>query len=171
MALRLKQSIVFYMFCCMALLLTQCAYPQFHSLKPAEFADEIARMKATAKDDRNAYARAAAHRQLAMLYSYHKNPARDYHLALKELETYISLDPEKGKTNDIQNWLAVLRDLDRTSSEHKVAKNRIQQLVKENKELRETMEQLAGDNNDLRDTVEKLEQLDINIEKRRREVK
>ena len=85
--------------------------------------------------------RADAHLKLAAYYSNHKNA--DYPEALKELEAYAALDPEGAKKENIQNWLAVLREFERT-------KNRL----KESK-----------------DSLEQLKTLDIKIEEKRKKVK
>jgi outer membrane protein assembly factor BamD (BamD/ComL family) len=101
--------------------------------------------------------RAKSHLELARLYSSHKNPNLDYQRALKELEMYLSLNPDDAETDEIQNLLAILRELDRVTEENRKSRQKVNQLTKENKELKAS--------------VKELKNLDIKIEEKRRRVK
>jgi len=162
------------------------------TIKPGEFAGEIRRLDGIAQGHGDPSTRAAAHLQLAVLYSSYNNPSPDYSLALRELETYVSLKPEKVKDYEIANWLALLRELRKLENEMDGLKQRIDHLVrsekelkeaekkreKENRELRESEKELREaekkkekENRELRETVDQLKALDVQMEEKRKQVK
>jgi DNA repair exonuclease SbcCD ATPase subunit len=126
-----------------------------------------------------------SHLQLAWLYANYKNPKRDYKKALKEFETYRSLAPDGAGTDEIQNWLSILRALDRSEKELQQKQERISLLTGENAERKMELEQqmkkiqkmhaniekLQESNASLKKTIESLETLDLRIEKKRKSVK
>ncbi|HEX3036221.1 MAG TPA: hypothetical protein VHT73_14070 [Thermodesulfobacteriota bacterium] len=119
-----------------------------------------------------------AHLQLAMLHLSYKNPNPDYQRALDELEIYIFLDPDWGKKDEIQNWLAVLREIEKLSEENKIMKGSInllteenQNLVNENNEMKETIEQLETLDTEMKETIEQLKSLDLRLEEKRKNIK
>jgi hypothetical protein len=137
-------------------LIAQCAPPnlqkgtnletislQYAELKPPSFHKEIERLQENAQKPQDPADNALVHLRLSLLFAHHRNQAPNYSLALKELETYTSLAPEEGKSEIIQDWLSLLREIVR--------------LDRENKEMKEKMEQLKD--------------LDIELEKRRKLVK
>jgi hypothetical protein len=138
-----------FLWCCVLILLADCTSarretgPGLSDVKTGKFAGEMARLEEIAKNDPDPFARAEAHLSRARLYSSYKNPNPDYRQALRELEKYLSFNPPKGKTVEIRNWLAILRELDRVKKE----------------------------NNDLKDILERLKNLDITIEEKRKQVK
>lgn len=132
-----------------------CSFMPFTPpLSPDDFTSEIARMEAVAKEDPDLSKRTQAHRRLAVLYSHYKNPAPNYLKALKELEAYISLDPEQGKKDDIQNFLSLLK--------------RIETLTKENQKAKDDYRKTRDENQKLKETIENLKRLDVQHEKRKR---
>lgn len=142
------------------LMLSGCAYPLFFDLKPADFTTEIQQYKA-ARNDPDSSVRATSHYRLAVLYSHHSNPSPDYPLALKELEAFIALDPQRAATDEVRNRLTLLRELERANGENR-------KLIKENRELKNSVEQLTRENREFKDTLEKMERLDIMIEEKRK---
>jgi hypothetical protein len=134
------------------IMLTQCtpAYreaPPLPGMEAEKMSDEVARLEETADKHTDPTVRVKAQLQLAKLYSSHKNPRPNYQRALKRLEMYLSFDPTQGETDEMQNWLALLREL-----------------VRERDELRK-------ENRELKDTVEELKNLDIKMEEKRKQVK
>ncbi|HAM51736.1 MAG TPA: hypothetical protein DCP92_14025 [Nitrospiraceae bacterium] len=118
-------------------------FQRYAEMKPGRFHKEIEQLQENAQKPLDSPASAPVHLQLALLYGHHRNQAPNYSMALKELETYISLAPEEGKAEMIQNWLSLLKEIVR--------------LDRENKEMKEKVEQLKD--------------LDIELEKRRKLVK
>ncbi len=115
--------------------------------------------------------------QLAMLHSSYKNPKPDYQRALDELEAYIFLDPDGGRKDEIQNWLAVLRVLQRFEEENNKIKwiiNQLtienQNLTEENKAMKETIEQLETLDKERKETIEQLKSLDLQLEEKRKNI-
>ena len=140
-------------------LLSQCTLAPLHKdaelkdmkystrLKPKDFPKEIARLEKIAKTNPDISVQARAHLQLALLHADHKNPFPDYLRAVKGLETFISLEPEGGKADDIQNLLALLK--------------KIELLTKENNRIKE-------ENQKMKDIIENMKSLDIQLEQKRK---
>jgi DNA repair exonuclease SbcCD ATPase subunit len=128
---------------------------------------------------------ASAHLQLARLYANSKNPKMDYKKALREFETYRSLAPEEAKADEIQNWLSILRALDRSqkelqqkqetisllTGENAERKMELEQQVKKMQKMQANFEKLQESNTRLKKTIEGLETLDLRIENKRKSVK
>jgi hypothetical protein len=126
-------------------------------LKTEKIPDEIERLEEIADKHADPSIRAKAYLHLAKLYSSYKNTKPNYQQALKKLEMYLSFEPAKGETDEMQNWLALLRELVKEHDEIRKAKQTINQLAKENKELK--------------DAVEELKNIDIQMEEKRKQVK
>jgi predicted nucleic acid-binding Zn-ribbon protein len=118
-----------------------------------EFLQETSRLEKRASEHPETFARAQSHLQLAFLYVNYRNPQLNYTRALQEMESYLSLAPAKEKTDDVQNWLAVLREVGKLQTG-------MERMQKQNKSLRD---EVAG----LKETIEKLKSLDRHIEQRR----
>jgi predicted RNase H-like nuclease (RuvC/YqgF family) len=119
-----------------------------------EFSQETSRLERLAREAPETSVRAQSHLQLAFLYVNYRNPQLNYSRALQEMESYRSLAPAKSQTEDLQNWLAILKE---------VAKLRtgLERVQKANKSL---SDEVAG----LKETIERLKSLDRQIEERRR---
>ena len=141
------------------LLLSQCTPAPLHKdaelkdmkfsagLKPKDFSREIARLEKIAKTHPDVSVQARAHLQLAMLFLDYRNPAVNYLRALRELEAYISLDPEGGRADEVQTWRALL--------------NKIELLTKENNVIKEENQKMKG-------IIENMKSLDIQLEQKRK---
>lgn len=165
--IRSETAIKLFVFLFIWLLITNCA-PKHTSLiekesvfypvlYPQDFPKEIARLEKLVKYHPEPSIRTMAHLQLVLLYSHYKNPNPDYLRALEELETYMALDPDGGKTEEVQNLLALLRELER--------------VVKENEEMKMSIELLIEQNQRVKKTIQELEDLDLQIEEKRRKIK
>lgn len=126
-------------------------------LRAQEFPNEIAQLEAMVPINTDQSFQRKAHLRLALLYLDNKNPTPNYMNALKELELYVSLDPDGGNRTEIQNLLRVLRELGKAVDENKKLKIKVEQLIREND---------AG-----RKTVEELKSLDLRLEEKRKQVK
>jgi len=142
---------------------------------PEDYAQETARLEKRLQKQGDASVRAKSHLQLAWLYSSYKNPKMDYGRALKEFEIYLSLVPDEAGDDEIQNWLSILRQLERSENESTKMRERIEilsreyqenlklqanieVLAKENAEKREALEQQAKKNQKLQENIEKLQE-------------
>jgi len=122
-----------------------------------EFSQETSRLEKLAREDPETSVRAKSHLQLAYLYLDYRNPQLSYTRALQEMESYLSLSPEKTQTDNFQNWLAVLKEVEKLQSG-------LEKLQKANKGLRD---EVAG----LKETIERLKRLDRQMEERRNPTK
>ena len=156
----------------LAVLISQCAHTgdlckihtHYADLKSTDFNKEIAQVQKITIKPQDTSAGAMVHLQLALLYSHYRNPTPNYQRALTELETYIFLDPEGGKADIIQNWLTILKEIVRLDGEHA-------RLDKENVRLNKENVRLNKENNEMKEKIEQLQYLDIELEKRRKQVK
>ena len=118
-----------------------------------EFFQETSRLEKRAREHPETSVRAQSHLHLAFLYVNRRNPQLNYARALQEMESYFSLTPVKEKTDDVQNWLAVLKEVGKLQTG-------MEKMQKANKGLRD---EVAG----LKETIERLKRLDRHIERRR----
>jgi DNA repair exonuclease SbcCD ATPase subunit len=139
---------------------------------PEDYAQETARLEKRLQKQGDASVRAKSHLQLAWLYSSYKNPKMDYGKALIEFEAYLSLVPDEAGDDEIQNWLSILRQLERSEKESTKMTERIEVLSRENQEnikLRSNIELLTKENAEKREALEqqakKNQKLQENIEK------
>jgi DNA repair exonuclease SbcCD ATPase subunit len=105
-----------------------------------EFSRETIRLEKLIQEAADSSDRAKLHRQLAELYTHHQNPGRNYRKALGELEAYLSLAPVEAQTDEAQNWLGVLRELERAKKETVQCAGRMENLVGENREKGEALD-------------------------------
>ena len=103
------------------------------------FGQRIEELKKVTKGKGNRETRARAHKEMALLYYQSSNPDVDYAKALKEIERYIALEPEKSDSYETRDMLAVLRALE----SHRIK---------------------IGD---LTETINMLQSLDVELEKQR----
>jgi len=82
---------------------------------PFNFGQRIAELEKVAAGKGDRETRAMAHKEMALLYYQSAKPDVDYAKALKELENYIALKPEKSDTSETRDMLAVLRELESQS--------------------------------------------------------
>lgn len=103
--------------CLLPVLLAACS----HGLKRKEparaelannFSQRIKELKKITAGKGDNQTRARAHKEMALLYYQSINPDVDYEKALKELEIYIALRPEKADTSGMRDMLGVLRELE-----------------------------------------------------------
>jgi hypothetical protein len=118
-----------------------------------EFFEETSRLEKRAGEHPKTSVRAQSHLQLAFLYVNYRNPQINYTRALHEMESYFSVAPGKAQTDDVQNWLAVLKEVGKLQTG-------MERMQKVNKSLRD---EVAG----LKETIERLKSLDRHIEERR----
>ncbi len=125
-----------------------------------EFSQESTRLGKLAHEDPDASVRARSHLRLAFLYVNHKNPQLNYNRALQEMESYVSLAPTEAKTDDIQNWLTVLREVGKLQTT-------LEKVQKTNKSLQDEVAGLKELNNKMKERIEKLTNLDRQMEEKR----
>ncbi len=125
-----------------------------------EFLRESSRLEKLAREDPDPSVRAKSHLKLAFLYVNSRNPQLNYTRALQEMESYLSMSPAEAQKDDFQNWLAVLKALDRERTE-------IKKLRASLKKVRDTNEDLDIKVTELQEMIEKLKDLDFQTEEKR----
>jgi outer membrane protein assembly factor BamD (BamD/ComL family) len=119
-----------------------------------EFFQETCRLEKLARDHPETSVRAQSHLKLAILSVNYRNPQLNYTRALQEMESYLSLVPTKKQTDDFNNWLAVLKEIEKLQTG----------LEKAQKATRSLREEVAG----LKETIDRLKSLDRQMEEKRR---
>lgn len=150
------------------------------ALQTKEIKTEITHLENALKSEDDSLSRPTSlyYFYLALLYSHFKNPEPDYKHAFKNLEEYISLDPEGAEQkNSVQYLMSLLKKLKQNERLLKKLKQNedlcnelkilITTLKHENKTLTKKYEKLVMENQNIKEIIEKLKQLDIQLEKKR----
>jgi hypothetical protein len=149
---------------CIFLLLFFTVSCSYHGLKKTEgekeFSQETSRLEKLAREDPEASVRAQSHLRLAFLYVNHRNPQLNYNRALQEMESYLSLAPAEAKTDNFQNWIAVLKEVGKLQTG-------LEEVQKANKSLRDEVTGLKEMNHKMKETIERLTTLDRQMEEKR----
>jgi septal ring factor EnvC (AmiA/AmiB activator) len=150
-----------------------------------EFLRETTRLEKLAREHPEPSIRAKSHLQMAFLYVNHKNPRLNYARALQEMESYLSLSPAKAQNDNVENWLAVLREIEHLRKDRVETEKKNQELQvyieklqtslgkveKANVNLRDEVATLKETNNKMIETIEKLKSLDYQMEEKRNLIK
>ena len=184
----LLKLIVLFFLLCMVIFITGCVQQTknmknsayYLSLQTKEIKTEISHLENALKSEDESLSRPTSlyYFYLALLYSHFKNPEPDYKHAFKNLEEYISLDPEGAKQkSSVQYLMSLLKKLKKNEDLLKNLKkdedlcNELKTLIttlkQENKTLTEKYEKLVIENQNIKEIIEKLKQLDIQLEKKR----
>lgn len=139
---------------------------------------EISRREQEIKTDTDSSSKARSLLSLTLLYSHHKNPNPDYPKALKKLEEFTLLDLKYGEADSVQYLMALLQKIVKTENKYvksrtsiKKLNNRIKKLEQKTEKLRKEYETLVRENQEKKEKLEKLMHLDIQLEKRRQDIK
>jgi hypothetical protein len=116
-----------------------------------QFLQETSRLEKLAREDPSTSVRAKSHLQIAFLYLNSRNPQLSYSRALQEMESYLSMSPAKAQKDELQNWLAVLKEMDRLS------KSRTE-LEKQNQNLKAQIDKIQAALQMVRTEMEKQNQ-------------
>jgi len=130
---------VFFLVAVFIFLLLGCSLK--HSPRTGEeFSRETNRLETLIQESADPSGRAKLHRQLAELCTHHQNPGRNYGKALREFEAYLLLTPVEDRTEEAQNWIGVLRELERAEKETVQCTGIMENLVVENREKKEILD-------------------------------
>jgi hypothetical protein len=99
------------------------------------------------------------------------NPQIDYSGALEDLKKAVDLKPETATRKDVRDWLAVLGRLAHLNQEVAQLKAKNEQAGHQNWALRSNVEQLETQEQELRKTVEGLQALELQMERRRQQLR
>ena len=76
------------------------------------FFQETSRLEKVAREHPDPSVRAQARLKLAFLFLNHRNPQVNYPRALQGMKSYLSTAPANAATDDLQNWLAALQEME-----------------------------------------------------------
>ncbi len=155
---RLQWGCIFLLF----LFVVSCSVRQVVKKPEGEkdFFQETSQLEKLVREHPEPSVRDQSRLQLAFLYVNHRNPQLNYTQALQEMETYLSVTSVKAPTEDFQNWIMVLREIEKL-------KTNLDRVQKANKNLRDEVAGLKETNHKMRETIEKLQRLDRQIEEKR----
>ncbi len=169
--------------CCFPLLLSlvlscTCTLGLKKPMGEKEFARESSRLERLTREEHDRSVRAKSHLQLAFLYVNPRNPQLNYSRALQEMESYLSMSPVEVQRDDFQNWLAVLKELDRVRKDKKGIEEKKQDLQIQVEKLRISLKTVQDANKNLdnevahlQEMIEKLKDLDFQMEDKRNLIK
>ena len=172
----------------LAIFLTGCLGPTLpRKPKPAEvyftpqenqssdFATEIEKLIGISADTKASnIEKAEAHRRLAILYLNPKNPARDFRRAVDELGKFLELAPERLDAPTAASWATALKsgeELQAMQEEILNLKKQMARLNRNNRQLAKDKKDLKTANTEFAEIIEKLKQLDLSMEKKRRDLR
>jgi len=149
------------------------------------FLQETSRLEIIVREDPKASVRAQSHLQLAFLFVNYRNPQLNYARALQEMESFLSLSPDKAQADQIRDWLAVLREMDHRGKDRIEIEKKNQALQAHLERLQASLEKVQKVNVSLRDevanlkemngkmieTLERLKSLDLQMEEKRSLIK
>lgn len=125
----------------------------------AVFADSLTWYKSILNDnDVSERKKARAHLNLALLYSHYRNPEQDYDMALIHIDKAMELDSALNNNDMVKNLKTLL---DFASGKSPSIAKRLKKLQTEYKELQHENAQLIK-------TIEELNELEVELEKRRK---
>ena len=194
--LNISKLIVLFFLFCMVIFITGCIQQTenikdstyYFTLQTQEIKTEISCLENALKSEEDLLSRQASLYYLSLLYSHFKNPEPDFKHAFKNLEKYMSLDPEGAEQkSSVQYLMSLLKKLitnEDCCNELIKNKSRCNELIKnanncnelktvittlkqKNKTLTEKYENLVIENQNIKEIIEKLKQLDIQLEKKR----
>ena len=105
-----------------------------------EFSLETNRLETLIQESADPSARGKLHRQLAELCLHHQNPGRNYGKALREFEAYLLVTPVEDRTEEAQNWIGALRELEGAKRETVQYTGKMENLIAENEVKREALD-------------------------------
>ncbi len=177
---------------CVGLLTSGCVdkslfntYPHYYlSVESENIEPEIVRLEKVIANEPDSETAAESFYYLSLLYSHYKKRQPNYQKALQNLESYIRLNPEAGKKNDVQYLLSLFREIETIGAKNNTLKAKNNALKAKNDALKEDRtklkcasttlkrekEQLTTENQTLQDMIEQLKLLDIQLEERRKSV-
>jgi len=130
-------------------------YPQ----SDQEFKETIDWHASILKDERTSdRTRARAHLRLGLLYSHYRNPEQDYDKALDHIEASISLDKDSSPDDSLTNLLILLKSITGKDTDS----------IPALRKLKDKNWTLSSENRELRKTLKKLNELEVELEKKRK---
>ena len=132
-----------------------------HKMTAADFKAETARLEAITEKSKTApNEKVEAHRRLAIIYLSPDNPKQNHKKALAELGKYLNLDPGKLNHSEAASWAMAIE----STKEFEQTKQEVARLQKKNRNLKEQ-------NTRLKKTIEQLKNLDLSLEKKRKNLR
>ncbi len=129
-------------------------------VRPEDYPEEITRQHDIVENHQEMETRIDAHLQLVRLYSNVENPKRNIKKAIDHIEKHLSFVPQANIQYEAKYWLAVLKELERSSK-------KVQDLKQKNKALGDAVKKLKRDNQDLNNKIEKLKAMKIRHERKK----
>ncbi|MBN1930710.1 MAG: hypothetical protein JW786_03780 [Desulfobacterales bacterium] len=191
--LKARPIISFFFFIAMLFFSTGCAQQTknikgstyYLALQTEAIETEISRLESSSESSDGSLFDPKSYFYLALLHSHYKNPEPNYKRALEKLEEYILIEPESEQNNSVQYLLSLLDRLVKNENSCNALKTQITTLKEEKRALQEETvtklerqkesltqkyENLVRENQDMKEIIEKLKHLDIQLEKKRKNI-
>ncbi|MEJ2183600.1 MAG: hypothetical protein P8Y66_08755 [Nitrospirota bacterium] len=143
---------------------------QCEDIQPADFPARLKDLEEDIGKAKTETRLARLHLRRAGLLLHRANPSPDYEQALKELQAYLSLEPEGDTSCEVRNLAALLSlFLDARKAQVK-AEARAEQLHKDVEGLTREKARLEKELAEVRESLRKLQRLDLQMEEKRRQI-
>jgi len=141
---------------------------KIESLPPDQFPEYIVQLKKISQESSDPVIIQKLSLLIAEVSIFHKNPAPNYDLALKEYEKYLKLRPDMNQNDKILNWLTLLRDWKKAKGKINEISDQLTTQIKNNQKLKENLSKQKGIIKKLKSDIKKLDSLYFNIEKKKK---
>ena len=133
----------------------------FSQMKKGDFLAEIKKQNGIISSKQASIKeKAEAHRQLAIIYLVPGNPKRSEKKAVDELGKYLEMTPGGLDKTEAASWATAIG----SAKEYSELERKVKKLAAENRQLREQ-------NTRLEDNIEKLKNLDLSLEKKKKNLR
>ena len=136
----------------------------FMQMEKADFAREIEKLtRITRSPQTSKQEKAAAHRQLAIIYLIPRNPGHDQNKAVDQLGKFLEMSPGGLDQASAASWATALK----SAREYQDLERKAKKLGNKNRQLTKANKKLTSRNAKLEEDIEKLKNLDLSLEKKR----
>ncbi len=150
------QSAVFLLIPAFLFTISSCSL-KYSPRSADDFRRETLRLEERARVHEDPRVRAESHRDLAYLYLHYRNPRLNYGQALLEFQIYLEAAPEARKSDEIQNWICALQELEKKGKEASGLQERIKVMAWEREGQQQSLAQQGSRIQEFLSAVERLQ--------------
>ena len=140
--------------------------PTDEEIRSEGFASRVKRLTEQIKTTENSHIRASMHIRLTTLLMDHRNPGKDYVRAARELGYYLAVSGDIGCADTARNIHGILKQLKYSGSSSKT-----RQLTEKVNSLSQELEQCSESFATCNETLRRLQEIELQMEKKRRTIR
>lgn len=147
-------------------------HPNYYDIgRKEDIGKEIIRLEKVIEQAPDDSRKPAPYFHLAILYAHYGNPTPDYPRSLIMFETFLELDPDSMKKDEVLYMKTLVQNLVEADRKRIRTAKKAAKLNRDNKKLKDTNAVLVSENQELQDAIEKLNRLDLMLENKRLNLK